>query len=437
MRNKILFSTAYLILLSTMASAATLADVENSFYPYKKGVPQVAGIKPGMVINSKNWQIAKDALEPAFQGYIQKGNYEIKVGETTSFDQGKTYIEQTKARLNKAKLGDKPGEITGSDAGRPFPEEPSLSDPRAGDKLAWNFKYGFSQGDDWSISPWYWKFRNMKTDQIERSLIFDFHIMKFTHRSVVSPIPALKDNPSNIFRANYFKALEPFDIKNTQVLIQRFEEDTKLDDSYLYLGFQRRVRRMSSGQTTDAFLGSDITIEDFEGYNGRISDMKWTYMGTKTLLVPFYNHNDMPLDKEMYKGDKDGFKMIAGTGKGGCFPAVTWQLRKVYILESKPLDKNHPVSKRIHYMDAQTAVIPLTSIYDRSGKLWKSFTIAYTHADNSLPQNKGTGTTMYDFTSLIDTQADHCTTGHFKTMAHSPATTRALFTVENMRSSGK
>lgn len=437
MRNKILLPTAYLLLLSSTASAATLADVENSFNPYKKGVPQVAGIKPGMVINSKNWQVAKDVLDPSFLSYIQAGKYEIEVGKTTSFDQAPAYIKQTKDRLGKAKLGEKLGVISGADAGRPFVEEPSLNDPRAGEKLAWNFKYGYSQGDSWSIKPWIWKFRNMKTGKIERSLTFDFHIMKFTHRAVVPPVPAFKDNPSKIFRANYFNALEPFDIKNTQVLTQRFEDDTQLDNSYLYLGFQRRVRRMSSGQTTDAFLGSDTMLEDFEGYNGRISDMKWTYKGTKNILLPFYNHNDMPLDQEMYKGDKEGFKMIAGTGTAGCFPAITWQLRKVYILESKPLDPNHPVGHRVHFMDAQTATIPLTSIYDRSGKLWKSFTITYTHADHSVRQNKGTGVTMYDFYTLVDNQAEHCTTGHFKTIANSPETTRDLFTVEHMRSSGK
>lgn len=437
MRNRILLILTCLTLVSTAVFSATLADVENSFYPYKNGVPTVDGIKTGMVINSSNWQVAKDALDPSFLEYVKSGEYEIKVGETTTFDQHPAYIEQTKARLNMAKLGDELGVITGSDAGRPFPEEPSLDDPRAGEKLAWNFKYGYSQGDSWSIKPWIWKFRNMKTGKIERSLTFDFHIMKFTHRSVVPPVPAIEDNPSKIFRANYFKALEPFDIKNTQVLTHRFEDDTKLDNSFLYLGFQRRVRRMSSGQTTDAFLGSDTMLEDFEGYNGRISDMKWTYKGTKTILSPFYNHNDMPLDKEMYKGDKDGFQMIAGAGKGGCFPAVTWQLRKVYVLESTPLDPNHPVGKRIHFMDAQTATIPLTSIYDRSGKLWKSFTITYTHADHSVPQNKGTGTTMYDFYALVDTQAQHCTTGHFKTIANSPETTVDLFTVQNMRSAGR
>jgi hypothetical protein len=70
-------------------------------------------------------------------------------------------------------------------------------------------------------------------------------------------------------------------IGNTQLLIQRAEDDLKLDNSWMYLGFQRRVRRLATGQTTDAFLGSDVMIEDFEGYNGRVSDMKWTFKGSR------------------------------------------------------------------------------------------------------------------------------------------------------------
>ncbi len=40
-------------------------------------------------------------------------------------------------------------------------------------------------------------------------------------------------------------------------------------------------------------------IEDFEGYNGRISDMNWTYKGTKNVLLPFYNHNDLELATDL------------------------------------------------------------------------------------------------------------------------------------------
>ena len=433
MLNKIFIALVTLTLLASTTYAATLQDVENSFNPYKNGSPQVDGIKAGMVINAGNWQIAKDVLDPAMLEFVKNGETEITVGETTSFDLHPNYVEETKVHMGKVKLGAKIGEISGSVAGRPFPEEPSMDDPRAGEKMAWNFKYGYNWGDSAAISPFKWEYRNMKTEKVERTLIFNFHFLNFSHR-VTDPTPEITPNPSSLFRGTYVQVMKPFDVKNTQLLIQRFQDDQKRDNTYLYLGFQRRVRRLSSGQVTDAFLGSDLMIEDFEGYNGRIGDMDWKYLGTKTLLMPFYNHNDMTLEEEK---DDEGYQFISTAGKGGCFPNITWQLRKVYEVESIPVDPNHPLSKRVHYMDAQTFTIPRTNIYDSKGDLWKVFNIGQAHPDYHLPQNKGTGVSIDDSFAAIDVQAQHCTTGKFKGRIEPELSPATKFTVQNMRAAGR
>ena len=31
--------------------------------------------------------------------------------------------------------------------------------------------------------------------------------------------------------------------------------------------------------------------------------------------------------------ESDGYQFVEFGGKGGCFPNITWQLRKVYVLE--------------------------------------------------------------------------------------------------------
>ena len=422
--------------LATPALAATLQDVEKSFYPYKNGAPTVEGLSTGMVINKSNVAQFKDNLDPAMFQFISEGKYEIKVGETTSFDLHPSYVEATKARLGKVKLGEKVGQIEGADAGRPFVEEPNLDDPRAGEKLAWNFKYGYNWGDSAAIMPFYWKYRNMGTGKVERTLKFNFHFLNYTHRVNQDPKPALTPNPSNLFRGTYVQVVEPFDVKNTQLLIHRYEDDLKRDNAYLYLGFQRRVRRLSTGQVTDAFLGSDIMIEDFEGYNGRISDMNWTYKGTRNILMPFYNHNEMALDSETHKDD-EGYQVVAFTGQGGCFPDITWQVRKVYELESVSVDKNHPISKRSHFVDAQTFTIPRTVAYDRKGDMWKTFTIGQSHPDFHLASNKGSGVSIDDAFSMIDLQANHCTTGQFKGQVDPKLSPAKKFTVQNLRASGR
>ena len=76
-----------------------------------------------------------------------------------------SYVDATRKYSGDVKLGDKSGEISGSVAGRPFPQEPSMDDPRAGEKLAWNYKYGYNWGDSASIYPFYWKYRDMEQRQ--------------------------------------------------------------------------------------------------------------------------------------------------------------------------------------------------------------------------------------------------------------------------------
>jgi hypothetical protein len=416
-----------------VAQAATEADVDNSFNPYKSGMPSVPGLAVGTVINKANVDQFKDALGAGVYKLIKDGSFEIKVGATTQFTISKAYIDATKANLNKAKLGAKTGEITGYVAGRPFPEEPDVKDPHAGDKLAWNYKYGVNWGDGAIISPFYWKYRNMSTGQVEKSIKWDFHFLNFMHRTKDAPVPEITPNPSGIFRAIYTKAHEPADLKNTQLLIQRFEDDNKLDDAYLYLGFQRRVRRLAQGQATDAFLGSDLMIEDFEGYNGRVSDMKWTYKGTRNVLLPMWNHDELKLAADM-PAEADGYKYVNFGGQGGCFHEGTWQLRKVYVLEAAPVNANHPVSKRVFYMDAQLGNLNgANEIYDRKGELWKVFMVGKSHADHHLPVNKGAGIGIDDAFSMVDLQSKHCTTGQFKGQVDPKKNPPGLFQVQNLR----
>jgi len=417
----------------TLTGGTVRADdvVEKSFYPYKAGVPAHAVAKPGTVINQGNVDQVQDVLDPGMYSAIKNGWYEMKVGSTTSFDLEKAYIDATDKGYAKVSLGDKPGEIKGYVSGRPFPQEPSTSDPRAGEKIAWNFKYGINWGDSAAISPFYWVYKNMNDGKVERVLKMSMHFLNFKHRIKQPPVPDIEPNPSEMYRATYIKVMEPQDVADTQLLIHRYEDDTKLDSAWLYLGFQRRVRKLSTGQITDSFLGSDTTIEDIEGYNGRLSDMKWTFKGTRTVLMPFYNHDEMPLTDEYAE---PGYKYVAYGGKGNCFPTITWQLRKVYEVEGAPVDSNHPISKRQMFFDAQTLLASRTLIYDRSGKLWKSFTIGKSHPDHHLPVNKGTGIGLDDSFAMIDVQAGHCTTGYFKGQVDATLSPPSRFSVDAMRS---
>jgi len=422
--------------LTSGVNAATLEDVEHSFYPYKFETPDTGELQPGVVVTKDNVDtIAKDFLDEGMYQMVKDGWVELTVGKLTSIDLNEKYIEATRVNLNKATLGEQVGQLNGYVAGRPFPEPPSLDDPRAGEKAAWNYRFSLHFGDSGSIFPFYWKYRNMNTGKVEKTLKMEFDAYNWKHRTLEPPIPEVENNPGDLFRTIYLRVDEPFDVKNTQLLIHRYEDDLKRDNAWLYLGFQRRVRRLASGQITDAFLGSDLMIEDFEGYNGRISDMKWVYKGVRWMLVPFYEHNAMKLGEE-FKMD-DGFQYITFSGKGGCFPDITWQIRKEYLIEAIPIDPSHPVGHRDIFMDAQTFAFSRINIYDRGDKLWKMWFIAQGPDYASLPANQGKGVPVYDGFGMMDVQAMHCTTGHFRTEIHPERVTIDRFTPQYMRAVGR
>ena len=443
---KYLFSMALLGFALTglvipAAGAASLEDVEKSFFPYKDGVPTFPGLEAGMSINSGNVDKFKKILDPEMFKMIKEKWFKMKVSETTSFDLHPNYIKATKDGLGKVSLGAEVGQINGFVAGRPFPEELVINDSRSGEKAAWNYKYGYNWGDNAAIYPFYWKYRDIKKEKLERTIKFNFHFLNLKHRVNQPPLPEVTPNPSDLFRAIYVQVLEPYDVQNTQLLIQRASDDQKRDNAWLYLGFQRRVRRLATGQVTDSFLGSDIMIEDFEGYNGRVSDMKWAFKGYQNVMLPFYKHNELPqaglpLDAKTHK-DEEGYRVVSFGGRGGCFANITWQLRKAVVVEAVPVDPNHPIGKRVHYMDSQTYTIPRTNIYDRSLNLWKVWFIGQAHPDFHLPKNKGTGVSIDDSFTMLDIQAMHCTTGQFKGQVDPSLSPADKFTVQNLRATGR
>ena len=172
-------------------------------------------------------------------------------------------------------------------------------------------------------------------------------------------------------------------------------------------------------------------IEDIEGYNGRNSDMHWIYKGTRNILMPYYNHNELDLATEYAEPN---YKYVAFEGKGNCYPKITYQLRKVYEVEVVPVDPNHPISKRILYFDAQTMGASRALSYDRSGKLWKTFVIGKTQPDFHLPINKGSGIAIDDSFTMVDLQSQHCTTGQFKGQVDPALSPPQRFNVDGLRS---
>ena len=431
---KCLYSAFAALLICVCAQADPF---DESFFPYKDGAPTYPGLEIGMTIDQSNVDQFEEILAPGEFNFVKDGSNKIKVAETVAFPLWKGYIEASRKNIGIITLTDRGLLSDNWQAGRAFPHPPDPNDPQAGLKLIWNFQRGFNAGDSETINPFWWSYKSAVTGKVERVLKWDWHFLNRMNRTQFAPLGNMPDNPSNVFRSTYSRVLEPFDLRNTQLLIHRYQDDLHRDDIWLYLGFQRRVRRLAGGQVTDAFLGTDIMIEDFEGYNGRVSDYTWEYSGSKLLLTPFLVRTpELDLEPEA-PGTPDGFKFIKFGGKGGCFPQVPWMLRLVDIVVGRPKDQAHPLSRRVIYLDRETAVMAQLHNYDRNGALWKTFNICKTHADSHHPRNHGSGVPIEDCAVLHDVQAQHCTSLQFRAIINAEENPQSLFSVQNLRKSGR
>ena len=59
--------------------------------------------------------------------------------------------------------------------------------------------------------------------------------------------------------------MSPADVKNTSFLSYDWQDAIKEDDSWLYLPAMQRVNRISAGDKSNSWMGSDFTFSDVEG----------------------------------------------------------------------------------------------------------------------------------------------------------------------------
>jgi hypothetical protein len=424
----ILFASA----LATQAGADVQATLQEEFTPGLRdaGDPLLA---PGGVINGDNVDQYGRWLDEAVVDNIRAGNFQITLGAPLDFATHPRYVEATGANLMATQLDPDAGKLHNFQAGRPFLAL-DAQDSLAGTKAAWNMRYAYAP-DETETAHFTWRYRDMRRDKLERTIQMYGAILRYTHRHSHEPVPVLDDNPAELYSALYLRVNKPQDIRNTQLLIHRAEIDTEPEQAWIYLNTQRRVKRIATGQKTDAFLGSDIMIEDFLGYNGRIVDMQWNYLGSAEMLLPMYGHSQ--LDLSVQEPDKQGYRDIGFGGKGGCFPEVTWQLRKVHRLEAIPKNKGHPLSRRHYVLDAATFSPVLTRIYDRSGQLWKLGMVALSDSAYHIEENKAWQGAITDGVSMIDLQAEHCTTLNLKAVMAAKPLRHKSFNTSYLRQMGR
>ncbi len=309
---------------------------------------------------------------------------EMTIKDAGDLSPAEAFQTATKKYYGTATIADN-GAIGNYQAGMPFdPENFTAGSKDDGWKQVWNWTFRWNN-DGLKINEvhWAWVRKGGEHDNhevmstsggkysdyytgggtFERVLAGPYQRVIMSHRADL-PESGYRMNNGKGFAKNtnfreYTGFTSPFDIAGTAFLILRYDDVMKADDSWAYIPSLRRVRRISVEVKSDSLLGTDHTLEDFYGFNGRPMEHTWEYVGTANLLAVIRSKHT---DTVFY-------------GPNGWAPKDDWALRKVDILRMYPGRANHPYSTKFIYMDRQSTEALYANAFDKAGELWKIWQI--------------------------------------------------------------
>jgi len=362
-----------------------------------------AAVKPGDKIDKTNSEKIKDLVSPGVKWCVDNG-MDMDIIETRPIPMPEDYKAATEKYSGQVRLNSN-NMVENWVAGKPFPViDPN--DPQAAQKIMYNFErtHYFTETLDLNLTDadtgaLYIDANGHRHYNVERHFVPEWlRVYRFNGRIKHPPINIEPNNDQVFQKAGLYPLIEPFDLKGVGGISFRYLDQTKHDDTWLYLPFVRRVRRMSTTQRSDALFGQDIDVDSFGGYAGQIPWFTWKFLGEKPLLMSLHGQR---LPPEPCK--KDG-------GMTFCEP---WELRPaVYVVEGSSKFPGYAYSKRVIYLDKESNIIGYSDLFDANGELWKTVMISFRVDKKPNPKVKYSydEERMFAYAySVIDTQLMHGT----------------------------
>jgi len=251
------------------------------------------------------------------------------------------------------------GTLANYQGGTPFPLlDPT--DPQAGAKLAWDFRYR-DFGETFEMWP---TTREVNAaGQVEH---FDRGIQRIRfgmHR----PNPADNDpqwQEEGILQKNSFELLSPSDREGVMRILIVYDDDTRSAEQWRYAPQTRRTRKdpvnylAQIGGTYEA-LQEEAPPFFFYGY---LHLYRWMFLGARVMLVP-----GLAKTTELQFG-----------GNHSWYPQIPWELRYVLLLECTPKEA-HPYGRRVYFLDQQSYAPLLILTYTPAGNFLRLVLNAHAH----------------------------------------------------------
>ena len=342
----------------------------------------------------------KPYLSPGLFDEFNFADLEMEVEATQAYAPHAVYLRATTAFHGQATLGDG-GSLQNYTAGQPFSaaQIEQAGPDEAGFMIAWNHIHRW-QNRGYTTAELVMNYVEPSASGAGGVLRDGFsgggHITRYIaqryFRVYLNHLAAFPESgyrvdaegSDRLLWKDYLDTFEPFDVKGTRFVVERSLDPYEDDQVNSYLPTERRVRRLSAKERADSFMGSNYSLDDFEGFSGRVLDSDWRYIGRKSVLQVASSRESI----------------IKLHGPGSRLPLDRWQVRPCYAVESRPKWAGHPVSKRIIFFDAETWNANLALLFDRDGVLWKSILTSYRRPEHTGPDAEP-GDTVSRWTSSV------------------------------------
>ena len=364
----------------------------------------------------------------------------VNIQQTMDYPGHQSYRDATQQFAGQAQLGSQ-GQLENYQAGKPFSDEQiaAASPEQAGLMVGWNQFHR-------------WQFMGYKVDELSMTYIDSTpgaapldenhglvgggtstrRLVQSYHRVYLSKLAWLDgqqfridvpDSDTRFFK-DYISFLAPFDVKGTSFVVERLNDPFADDQVNIYSPTERRVRRFSAKERADRFMGSESTLDDFEGFSGRVLDYQWRYLGERKILYVADSHDGIP----------------KGQGPHSRLPLDRWQVRNCHVVEVKSILDDHPYGSRILFIDHQTGTVGLSLVFDHQDMLWKTFLGVYNGPEPQSGAESAMETSVQGWRGQfnIDRKTNNATVVQSLTPTEhpnmKPAQIRRIFSVSNLTS---
>jgi hypothetical protein len=341
------------------------------------------GLKPGDIIGKANWEKANGLAPPAIIEWLKKDYIEMKIAAFKyDVEADDEWINAGPKNAGKFKLDDKKNLVEAATGkpplwvyGIPFPNLDMKDDPDGAAKFMNNRDVSVRRmGSSKQVFILEW----IGPDGFERELE-GFWANYYYWARADGQVP----NPNKRRHMDISNVLKPYDVAGTAQLTFRKLDGTE-DELYAYIPAIRRVKKMSGANRSDPFMGSDVCVDDADGWSGLTNSMKWRVIGERLgLLCVVEGASERTIRmKQLPDGtwrtppDEIGLK-LGWEGKdwdrAKWAPAnVVWIPRTFIVIEALPLDPYYNYGKTVYWIDKETYWINYKTIWDRAGEYWKT-----------------------------------------------------------------